>query len=429
MEPASQKTVDKNAAEITWCALTEYMSISWTQFLTETLLMADFGYYMFEKVWDFQTIKGKRVLSWTKMAPRHPMDVKKWNYDSNGGPASVVMYAPSNDPAVRDITIPIDKLLVFTFDREAGNIEGISVLRSAYKHWYYATQLEKIDAIQKERHGIGIPVIKLPMNYSASDKTAADELGRNLRTNDRAHVVLPPNWELLFAKLEGHPVDAMASIQYHDQRIRENILATWLGDHTVGTNADALQGMFLKATRFIADIVCETINLYAIPQFIDYNFARAGYPKLRVRRIGETDDQRTLSFTVRNMVGAGVIIPDDALEAYIRNELDLPAMDPSTRRQLPDAQKQEAEQALEQGDVAINQAKATLEQSKKAAAAQPGMPNQTAPGQNQAPPQVPGGTKQAGPDKVGLPRQAAKPPVGPPAKQAGTDRSGKSSQK
>ncbi len=371
IEPASDKKVDVTAAEFTWKCFTEYMSITWPQVLTETLLMCDFGYYMFEKVWEIRIIDGKVRAVWKKLAPRHPMDVVKWRLDPNGGPEAVEMSSPDPyDP--EPIIIPIEKLVVFTFDKEAGNIEGMSVLRSAYKHWYYKEQLYKIDAIQKERHGIGVPVIKLPPNFTQKDRTEADQLGRNLRTNERAHVVLPPNWELLFAKLEGQPVDALKSIDHHDKEIQKNVLVAFMD----GGAKDEDQVMFLKATRFIANIVCDVFNTYCIPQLIDYNFVRAGYPKLRVRRIGEQADWRTLSFAIRNLIGANVIRPDDKLEEHFREEMDLPKVDEATIRETATPQ---------------------------------------APGATPAPP---GGAR------VGPPRQTPKPPVGPPAKQAGVDQSG-----
>lgn len=376
VEPASDKKADKTAAEFVWCCLTEYMSISWTQVLTEALLAMDFGYYMFEKVWEPRVIDGKRRIVWKKLAPRHPMDVKKWHYDSAGGPAGVEMYADSADPSQRDVTIDIDKLLVFTFDKEASNIEGISVLRSAYKHWYYKEQLYKIDAIQKERHGIGIPVIKLPVNFSKADRLAADDLGRNLRTNERAHVVLPPNWELLFAEIHGNPVDVMKSIEHHDARIRENVIATFLGDAKTTKEED--QTMFLKASRVFADIICDTFNTYAIPQLVDYNFTRVKPPRLRARRIGEAEEQRMFSFALRNLVGAKVIVPDRALEDHARQVLDLPPVDEATRAEYQQ--------------------------------------------------QVEGANKQQGPDQPGLPRQTA-PGAQPPQKNGGTDQSGKSGTK
>jgi hypothetical protein len=325
----SVKKVNQTAADFVTSCFREYMSISWPQMLTEALLMCDFGYYMFEKVWENRVIDGTLRTVLKKLAPRHPMDVEMWEYDSNGGPAGAWFYSPTG--LIQDrYFIPIDKLLVFTFDREAGNIEGISLLRSAYKHWYYKDTLYKIDAIQKERHGIGVPVIRLPPGYSDGDKTAAQELGRNLRTNDRAHAVLPPNWNLEFIDLRGNPVDPLKSVDHHNKEIEKSILAVFLE----GGGKDEDQTMFLKATRFIADIVCDTFNFYLIPDLIKLNFMRADAPQLKARRIGESADWRTLSFAMRNFVGSAMLTPDKPLEEFIRDELDLPRMDPETSRTI-----------------------------------------------------------------------------------------------
>lgn len=285
---------------------------------------------------------------------------------------------------LEETVIDISKLLVFSFDKEAGNIEGISLLRTAYKHWYYKDNLYKIDAIQKERHGIGIPIVKLPMNFSNDDRKLADQIGRNLRLNERAHVVLPPNWEIIFAKLEGQPVNALESAEHHDKQIEKNILAPFLDAGSPTKLED--QEMFLKGTRFIADIVIDTINMYAIPQLVDYNWSRGinGYPRLRARRIGEQADWRTMSFAVRNYVGAGIIEPDDVLEKSIRDEMGLPPKDEDTNRVQPTPQ----------------------------------MPGSAAPGGDKNPPQKPA------PPRVGPPRQSPTPPVGTPKADAGRDTSG-----
>ena len=332
IEPATQEQSDKDVAEFVEDCLWEYLGTSWPQFLTEALLMCEFGYYMFEKVWEYRMVDGVLRLTLAKLAPRHPMDVKTWKFDSNGGPNSVVFWPFDLYNTGVEVEIPIEKMLVFTFDQEAGNIEGISVLRSAYKHWFYKEQLYKIDAIQKERHGIGIPVIKLPLGYSVLDKATANELGRNLRSNERAHVVLPPNWDLLFAKLEGHVVDSLKSVEHHNEMIRESVLGGFIA--TKGrARADEDHILFMKSTRFIADIICSTINQYLIPDLVKLNFGSdVEMPELKVRRIGEAADWRTLSFALRNLIGAGVIIPDEGLEAQLREEMDLPVADPSTAR-------------------------------------------------------------------------------------------------
>lgn len=329
MEPASESEEDKKIADFVWDCYTKYMSVSFPQLLRETLTFLDFGWYALEKVPEFRVIDGKQMVVWKKLAPRHPLDsLGGWSYDSHGGPTGCWFMGDGGD----EVFIPIEKLLAFTYDKEAGNMDGISVLRTAYKNWYFKDNLYKIDAIQKERHGIGIPIIKLPPNFSEADRVAAEHLGANLRTNEKAHVVLPPGWEILFAKLEGQPVNCMESIEHHNGQILGNIMAEFLGMGSSG-NDDAAMDMFVKGTRFIADIVRDVHNKWAIPELVNWNFPNVdAYPELKVRRIGDTTDWRVLSFALRNLVGANILQVDDRLEHWIRDEMDLPRVDLETLR-------------------------------------------------------------------------------------------------
>jgi hypothetical protein len=324
VEPASSSKQDAKVAKFVEDCLTRYMTMSWPRLLREILLELDFGWYAFEKVFDIYD--GKVV--WRKIAPRHPALLEEWIYDSNGGPNGARFFRQFSNQSA-SVFIPIEKLLVFTHEQEGGNMEGISVLRPAYKHWYYIDNLYKIDAIQKERHGIGVPVIKLPPNFSTNDKSAADNLGANLRTNERAHVVLPPMWDIMMLKMEGNPVDSLASAQHHGKMMYESILAGFM----IGEGAKDGQAMFEKSCRFVADEIRDVFNKWAIPELVAYNWKTVDkFPELKVRRLGDTVDWRTISFAIRNFVGAGVIIPDDAMEDWVRDELDLPRADPTTKR-------------------------------------------------------------------------------------------------
>jgi hypothetical protein len=207
------------------------------------------------------------------------------------------------------------------------------VLRSAYKHWYFKENLYKIDAIQKERHGIGIPIIKLPLGHNPKDRTLAHEIGANLRTNEKAHVVLPPGWEIMFAKLEGQHVDALASASHHTEMIFTNVLAQAVYASAEG-NATTMMELFYKSTRHIADLVRNVINKYCIPYLVLANWDIENYPELRVRRLGDTSEARTVSFALRNLVGAGIIVPDDPLEDWSREIIDAPRADPRTKREV-----------------------------------------------------------------------------------------------
>lgn len=317
-------------AEFVEMALFEWQTIGWTQFLTECLTMLDFGYSFFEKVFRFTTWRQRNRVIWKKFAPRDVEDVQEWEFDSRGGPRWVDM---TGFEGQSQIIIPIQKLLVFSYRMESGNLEGRSLLREAYKHWYYKENLYKIDAIQKERHGIGIPVIKLPAGYSKKDKELADELGRNLRTNEWAHITLPPFWEVEFAQVGGHTVDVLQSINHHDAKIMDSVLANFARE-AEKADAEVQMDIFMKASRYFADLIREVINKYAIPELVSYNWNVDKFPKLRVRHIGQVADLRTISFTLRNLIGAKAIVPDEKLEDYLRFINDLPRRDDATAREV-----------------------------------------------------------------------------------------------
>jgi hypothetical protein len=106
----------------------------------------------------------------------------------------------------------------------------------------------------------------------------------------------------------------------------------------------------------------DIINKHLIPELIGYNFDNVEpeeMPELRVRRLGDTVDWRTISFALRNLVGAGIIKPDDRLEEWIREEMDLPVTDEESARLMLDLetpQGLEAQMQMEQFNKAADAA-------------------------------------------------------------------------
>lgn len=338
MEPFDDSKKAKKISDFMWKNLMKDMSASWPQFLLESLGKLDFGFYYFEKV---RALNKDGLVYFQKFAPKHPLDAWEWEYDEKGGPKTCWFYGPKDLEG--SVGIPIEKLMCFVYDKEGGDMFGMSALRPAYKHHYFKDTLYRIDAIQKERHGIGIPLIRLPAIFSPEDKRLANEIGANLRTNERTHVVLPPMWDLEFIKLEGQPVDAMLSIDHHDKMIARNVMLGVEGDRK---DDDKL---FLKNASFVAELFRDVINKWAIPEICKWNWGTEDCPELKVRGIGNSIDWRALSFALRNMIGAGIIEPDDVLEQFIRDEMDLPRKDPTTTR------KQEQKQNAAGGGAPFNQ--------------------------------------------------------------------------
>lgn len=271
-------------------------------------------------------VPNRKVYTMLKKLPCRPASsIIKINYDDNGGPESVDHNAIRADGKVEQVNIPVDQLLIFVFEGDGTDLEGLSVLRNAYEHWFYKHNLYKIDAIQKERHGIGVPDIELPVGFSEKDRTIAHQLGRNLRTNEFAYIVRPPNFQVGFAELKGQLVNALESATHHDLEIMKNVLIQFLQPDTSDRASSATAAdIFLKTTRYLGSYICEIYNKYLIPKLIAYNFETDQFPLMKVRNIGEVKDLQMWAAAVSNLSKTDVLQIDEETENYVREVLQFP---------------------------------------------------------------------------------------------------------
>lgn len=326
IKAASDSRRDMEIAEFVRRNLFEQMTITWDDFLRHVLLMLPFGFSVFEKVWEVADGKYR----WRKMAPRLPKTIWKWMVDPEGGLAGIEQAAWKAEH-YEYIPIPVEKLLVFTLEREGSNFAGISLLRAAYKHWYYKDQLYRIDGIAAERHGVGLALFTLPANATTegtdSDLGKISKIGESLHTHERSYVALPDGYSFDLKGVAGQLHDIMRSIEHHDMEIARSILAQFinLGAKDVGSYAlsQDQSGFFLMALRAVGKNICDTVNRHAIKQLVDYNWDVDRYPKLTVSGL-EHRDLAAYSKAVTDITNAGLILPDREIEAELRELLRLP---------------------------------------------------------------------------------------------------------
>ena len=327
VEAASEEDQDKEIAGFIENNLKNQMTITWDDFLRQALLMLDYGVFPFEKVFQYVEYNGKQYIGWKKFAPRHPRTITKWAIKKSG---DGITQQKTID--VGEAHIPMDKLLVFVNEKEGDNWEGISLLRTAYKHWFYKDNFEQIDAMSFERQGLGVPYCQVPKGANSKDKKNAKELVKNLRANEKAYVVYPEGWEVGFLDMNSKSTrDPKESIAHHQRSIVLNVLAQFLMlGSSDGSGSRALSedhsALFFDSLQAVAKQILDVINKYAIKQIVDINFPGYGiYPKLKVDDIGSID-KKAFSDMMKTLVGEELIDKDDSLENYIRKELDLPDM-------------------------------------------------------------------------------------------------------
>jgi Protein of unknown function (DUF935) len=336
VEPFADNDVDVEIAEFVEFNLLTGMGAPFLMVLEDILRMYEFGFSILESVWEDREWGPKRTganrRTYTmirKLAPRPTPTVKEIQYDNNGGPTKIIQSAVQSDGKPVDKDIDIKNLLIFTNNRKGGNLEGKSLLRTSYRPWYFKNQLYNIDGIQKERHGMGFPIVQPPPGYKDSDRIAGLEMVQNIRTNEFGGAFVPPAWVVRFLELPGQPVDVMRSIEHHNGTILLNTMSQFLLLGLEGTGggratSGSHQDMFNKSQRYVADLICDTINLYLIPYLVGYNFPTDHFPKLRARNLGETKDLQQWAAAISNLIAQNAITPDIETEQWVRTIVDAP---------------------------------------------------------------------------------------------------------
>lgn len=326
LEPASQDPVDLKIAALLGWNLFQGMTVSWREVLRQALGMHWAGFSVFEKVFEPKYQDGEFFVGWRKLATRLQNTITRWDVDEAGGPRGLFQQKPVGG----EVNIPIWKLLLFTNRKEGGNLQGLSFLRAAYKHWFIKDKLYRLWAITLERHAVGVPVMKLPKGANKTDKAVAQSIVTNLRKDESGGVTIPDTWDLQLLQSPGRDDLAqsfLAAIQHHDMAMAKAVLAQFLNLGEQGRGAYALaiplNDLLTMAITAQADYVAEVITRYGFQQLVDVNWPGRTAPKLAHGDIRKKD-LRQLSLILTALTSSGLLEPDPAVLRWVRQFYGLP---------------------------------------------------------------------------------------------------------
>lgn len=325
VQPASDSPEDIERADfITW-NLFEGLSSTYDDFIRQACLHLVFGNIVFEKVFNVRPWEGKDMVTWEKFGPRLPRTIARWETKDKQGIEQLLQDG-------KQVIIPWEKLIVFVNELEGDNWEGISILRSAYKHWYYKDKFYLIDAMAFERQGLGIPKAKLGESASEADITKAKDILKNIRANHQQYVVEPHDVTLEFMDMKAHTTrDPATSIAHHNREITKSVLAQFLELGSTDSGSRALSedqsSLFLLSLETVANNIRDVINRFAIKQLIDLNYDGVQYyPTLEYAGINRVDVQK-LASAYEVLTRSGGIQAQGEDERYLREVMGLPERD------------------------------------------------------------------------------------------------------
>lgn len=346
VQPGGTEEIDEECAAFVESCLYD-MEDSWTGTLSEILSFLVYGWSAHEIVYKRRMGRNRDVrlgskhsdglIGWQKLPIRAQDTLYQWEYGGNDELHGMTQMPP---PDFGFITIPIEKLLLFRTEIRKGNPEGRSVLRNAYRSWFFKKRFQEIEGIGIERDLAGLPVLVAPEGVDIWDndpdivrtRTLAETLVKNIRRDSMEGIVLPAGWDLKLLSTGGkRNFDTNATIDRYDTRMAMTVLADFvlLGHQKVGSFAlsDNKTEMFSLAIGAFLDIICEEFNKKAIPYLVDVNGEHFGgitdYPEL-VHGDIETQDLGKLGDYIQKMTGIGVLQPDSGLEDFVRQQAGLP---------------------------------------------------------------------------------------------------------
>ena len=350
VEPASNKPADKEAADFLKSCMDD-MDMSWANTISEILSMLTYGFSFHEIVYkvrrgpDERNPKYKSKYSdgrigWRRLPIRAQTSLHEWTFNDEG---DVVAFVQMAEPDFKIGSIPMSKGLLFRTRVSRDNPEGKSLLRNAYRPWFFKKHFEEIEGIGIERDLAGFPVLKAPEDldlWNEDDermvalRARAEALVASVRRDSEEGILLPYGWELnLLSSGSSRQINIGDTIDRYDNRIAITMLSDiiLIGNNKAGSFAlaDTKQSMLAAALQAQLYNISDVFNDKAVPALFGYNYFPdiTEYPKIVPGQI-QSPSLKEVALVLRSM---GLNIAGDLnMQNYLRSILGMPYLDEET---------------------------------------------------------------------------------------------------
>ena len=351
------------------------MSQSFPETLAEVLSMLTYGFSYHELVykvrggglWDggaeSQYDDGK--IGWRKWALRSQDTRWAWQFDDDGGVQGMWQNSP---PFYRNVYLPIEKALLFRPRLYKNNPEGRSILRTAYRSWYFLKRFQEIEGIGVERDLAGFPVIFCPAEITDPNASPAMQqvyanlksVVTNIRRDALEGLVMPmvydqsgkPLYDIKLLTTGGaRQFNTNDIVNRYELRMLQSVLADWvmLGHAQRGTQSlsQSKIDVFTSAIEAWSQQIADVINRYAIPRLLALNgMTPTKLPYLAPEKVNEPDLKELAPFVAALATAGMPLFPDADIENHFRDLLDVPELtdEEYAEREAKEAAAQQAQQ-------------------------------------------------------------------------------------
>jgi hypothetical protein len=356
--PASSNREDTEAAKFVESCMDD-MSHSWQSFIDEVLSCISYGWAWHEIVFKrrlgpWQRTGEKRsqyndgLIGIRKLPIRAQDTLLRWAFDESGDTKAMIQLAP---PYYQTVTLPITRSLLFRPGAHKNNPEGRSMLRNAYRPYFFKKRLEEVEAIGVERDLAGLPKVDVPTEYIKA-KPGSDQykmvdsmrkMVRAVRRNEQEGIIFPRAYDQdtkqalfefsLLGSGGARQFSTDTLIQRYETRILFTMLADFImvGHQNTGTYNMHLDktGLFKTALNSLVTNIADTINRHLIPRLFAVNGWRPASGKLPKIVPGDVEapDLTQLAQFLGATAGLGFTWgPDAEIERWLRRISGMPEL-------------------------------------------------------------------------------------------------------
>lgn len=369
VEPADESPLAQEIADFCQSAMDD-MEDTWPDHVSSFLSMLPFGFCLNEEV--YKRRRGQDVspepakdqdghdvlipgttskysdgkIGWRGLPIRAQDSIERWQYTQ--GNRHYLLGAHQRTATDTPVTIPMGKLLHFRTSTLKANPLGRSILRGAYRPWFFKRRVEEIEGIGIERDLAGLPVARVPAyvldkdappNIKALYDVMLDAV-KNTRRNETDGLILPSDrdehgnqlyeFELLSTGSR-RAFDTGAVVTRYDQRILTTALADFilLGHEGVGTLGVTFGttkvDLFAAALDAILNQIDSEFSDVAFPHLVKLNgWPVELSPKLKHGEV-QSVDLASIAEMIYKLSQSGFLIsPDPVLQDHVLDTAGLP---------------------------------------------------------------------------------------------------------
>ena len=292
VRPCGKSDVDREAAKFLRECMDD-MDMSWANTICEILSMLTYGFSFHEIVYKvrrgpnetnskYRSKYSDGRIGWRRLPSRAQTSLAEWEFDDEG---DVKAFIQRCEPDFKTVRIPMSKGLLFRTRISKDNPEGKSLLRNAYRSWFFKKHFEEIEGIGIERDLAGFPVLTAPDGldlWNEEDprmvkmKADAESLVASVRRDSEEGMLLPHGWELkLLTSGSSRQINIGDTIERYDNRIAITMLSDiiLIGNNRTGSFAlaDTKQSLLAAALQAQVSNIADVFNAFAVPRLFAVN--------------------------------------------------------------------------------------------------------------------------------------------------------------